>query len=212
MSRTFVRGRVVLQSWVGWGRSTTGGRWGALASGAAQRLLVRDVLLRDGSTLRLQAPAPADFGDMKAFYDGLSPESRYFRFHGYGRTDAAARAEAEASGVDRLALLGRHDGRVVAVASYDGLREPGAAKAAFAVADDAVQRHQIGTRMLEQLAAVGAERGIRRLRRGGSAGQVSRCWGCSRMQAWPCGAGGSFRRADCIAGYRADGGGAGADR
>ncbi len=132
----------------------------ASESGGA-RLLVRDVLLRDGSTLRLQAPAPADFGDIKAFYDGLSPESRYFRFHGYGRTDAAARAEAEASGVDRLALLGRHDGRVVAVASYDGLREPGAAEVSFAVAD-ALQRHGIGTRMLEQLAAVGAERGIHR--------------------------------------------------
>jgi hypothetical protein len=41
---------------------------------------------------------------------GLSPESRYFRFHGYGRTDAAARAEAEASGVDRLALIGAERG------------------------------------------------------------------------------------------------------
>ena len=132
-----------------------------LASEGGARLLVRDVLLRDGSTLRLQAPVPSDFGDIKAFYDGLSPESRYFRFHGYGRTDAAARAEAEASGVDRLALLGRYDGRVVAVAGYDGLREPGAAEVSFAVAD-ALQRHGIGTRMLEQLAAIGAERGIRR--------------------------------------------------
>ena len=42
------------------------------------RLLVRDVLLRDGATLRLQAPVPSDFGDIRAFYDGLSPESRYF--------------------------------------------------------------------------------------------------------------------------------------
>jgi hypothetical protein len=70
-----------------------------LASEGGPRLLVRDVLLRDGLTLRLRAPVSSDFGDIKAFYDGLSPESRYFRFHGYGRTDAAARAEAEASGV-----------------------------------------------------------------------------------------------------------------
>ena len=47
------------------------------------------------------------------------------------------------------------------MASYDGLREPGAAEVSFAVADD-LQRHGIGTRMLEQLAAVGAERGIHR--------------------------------------------------
>ena len=32
--------------------------------------LVRDVLLRDGSTLRLQAPTPVDLDDIKAFYDG----------------------------------------------------------------------------------------------------------------------------------------------
>jgi hypothetical protein len=38
--------------------------------------LVRDVLLRDGSTLRLQAPTPGDFDDIKEFYDGLSQESR----------------------------------------------------------------------------------------------------------------------------------------
>ena len=59
------------------------------------------MLLRDGSTLRLQAPAPADFDDIKEFFDGLSPESRYMRFHGSGRTDLAARAAAEA-----VALIG----------------------------------------------------------------------------------------------------------
>jgi acyl-CoA synthetase (NDP forming)/GNAT superfamily N-acetyltransferase len=123
--------------------------------------LVRDVLLRDGSTLRLQSPTSVDFGDIKAFYDGLSPDSRYLRFHGFGRTDTVARANAEASGVDRLALIGRHDGRVVAAASYDGLREPGVAEVAFAVADDD-QRRGIGMRMLEQLAAIAADRGIHR--------------------------------------------------
>jgi len=125
------------------------------------RSLVRDVLLRDGSTLRLQAPTPVDFEDIKAFYDGLSPESRYLRFHGFGRTDAVARAEAQASSVDRLALIGRRDDRVVAVAGYNGLREPGVAEVAFAVADDE-QHRGIGMRMLEQLAAIAADRGIHR--------------------------------------------------
>src|SRR5450755_4263580 len=126
-----------------------------------QKPLVRDVLLRDGSTLRLAAPTPTDFEDIKAFYDGLSPQSRYFRFHGLGRTDMVARADAEASGVDRLALIGRRDGRVVAAACYAGLREPGVAEVAFAVADDE-QRRGIGMRMLEQLAALAADRGIHR--------------------------------------------------
>jgi acyl-CoA synthetase (NDP forming)/GNAT superfamily N-acetyltransferase len=123
--------------------------------------LVRDVLLRDGSTARLQATTPDDFDDIKVFYDGLSQESRYFRFHGFGRTDTVARAEAEATGVDRLALISRHDGGVVAVASYAGLREPGVAEVAFAVADDDQQRG-IGMRMLEQLAEIAADRGIHR--------------------------------------------------
>ena len=132
-----------------------------VASASEPRPLVRDVLLRDGWTLRLQATTPLDYEDIKAFYDGLSQESRYLRFHGSGRTDIAARADAEASGVDRLALIGRHDGRVVAVAGYEGLREPGVAEAAFAVADDD-QRRGIGMRMVEQLAAIAASRGIRR--------------------------------------------------
>ena len=50
---------------------------------------------------------------------------------------------------------------VVAVAGFDGLREPRAAEVAFAVADD-FQRRGAGTRMLEQLAAIAADRGITR--------------------------------------------------
>ena len=122
---------------------------------------MRDVLLRDGSTLRLQAPTPDDFEDIKVFYEGLSTQSRYFRFHGFGRIDTVARATADAGGVERFSLIGRHGGRVVAACNYEGLREPGVAEVAFAVADDDQQRG-IGTRMLEQLAAIAADRGIRR--------------------------------------------------
>ena len=131
------------------------------AAAPEPRRLVRDVLLRDGWTLRLQTPAPVDYEDIKAFYDGLSPDSRYLRFHGFGRTDTVARADAEATGVDRMVLIGRHDGRVVAVAGYDGLLEPGVAEVAFAVADGD-QGRGIGMRMLEQLAEIAAGRGIRR--------------------------------------------------
>ena len=80
--------------------------------------LVRDVLLCDGSTLRLRAPGPEDLDDLKAFYERLLPESRYLRFHGFGRTDAAAADYANADGVDRVAVIGRHGDRVVAAAGY----------------------------------------------------------------------------------------------
>ena len=121
--------------------------------------LIRDVLLRDGSTLRLRAPVPDDFEAIKAFYDALSQESRYMRFHGFGRTDVAARQYAEADGADRVALVGRHGDRIVAAAGYDRLHEPGAAEVAFAVADDFHGRGT-ATRMLEQLADIAAERAI----------------------------------------------------
>jgi acetate---CoA ligase (ADP-forming) len=132
-----------------------------VASAGEPERLVRDVLLRDGSTLRLQAPTRDDFDDIKEFFDGLSGETRLMPFHGYARTDIAARAAAEAGGVDRVSLIARHDGRVVAVAGFDGLREPGAAEVTFTVADD-FQRRGAATRMLEQLAEIAAERGITR--------------------------------------------------
>ena len=78
-----------------------------------------------------------------------------------GRTDIVARRAVESSGIDRGSLIARHEGRVIAACSYEGLREPGVAEIALAVAD-AEQRRGIGTRMLEQLAAIGAERGLRR--------------------------------------------------
>jgi acyl-CoA synthetase (NDP forming)/RimJ/RimL family protein N-acetyltransferase len=128
---------------------------------AEGRQLVRDVLLLDGSTLRLRAPTPEDHDDIVAFYDGLSPESRYLRFHGFARSDLAAKALIEASGHDRVGLIGRQGGRIVAAAQYDVLREPGVAEVAFTVADD-FRRRGTATRMLEQLAQIAAEQGIRR--------------------------------------------------
>src|SRR4051794_4332903 len=123
--------------------------------------LVRDVILRDGSALRLRSPRPDDEAAIKVFFDALAPESRYTRFHGAGRTDTVSRDYAQADGDTRVALIARLGDRVVAVAGYDRLNEPGVAEVAFAVADD-MQGRGLATRMLEQLAEVGAERGVRR--------------------------------------------------
>ena len=48
----------------------------------AETQVVRDVILRSGATLRLRAPTDADADAVLAFVARLSPESRYFRFHG----------------------------------------------------------------------------------------------------------------------------------
>jgi acetate---CoA ligase (ADP-forming) len=119
------------------------------------------VILRDGAALRLRSPQPDDEDDIKAFFDGLEPESRYLRFHGVGRTDLVARDYAQADGDTRVALLARIGDRVVAVAGYHRLNEPAAAEVAFAVADE-MQGRGLATRMLEQLAEVAAQRGITR--------------------------------------------------
>jgi acetate---CoA ligase (ADP-forming) len=123
--------------------------------------IVRDVILRDGSALRLRSPQPEDEPAIKAFFDALAPESRYMRFHGAGRTDLVSHDYAHADGDSRVSLIARLGERVVAVAGYDRLNEPGVAEVAFAVADDQ-QRRGLATRMLEQLAEVAAERGIHR--------------------------------------------------
>jgi GNAT superfamily N-acetyltransferase len=75
------------------------------------------------------------------------------RFHGMAHTDVVARDYAAADGDARVVLLAHLDGRVVAVAGYDRLREPSAAEVAFAVADE-MHGRGLATRMLEQLAEV----------------------------------------------------------
>lgn len=123
--------------------------------------LVRDVILRDGSVLRLRAPEAADEPAIKGFFDRLDPESRYLRFHGHVRSDRVAAHYAAADGSSRVALLAHREGEIVAVAGYERLRELGAAEVAFAVLASE-QGRGLGTRMLEQLAAHAAAHGIDR--------------------------------------------------
>ena len=121
-----------------------------------------DVILRDGTTLRLRAPGPDDADALLEFFRGLSRESLYRRFHGFPElgprlVEPLTTADAQEAG----ALVGFIDTRIVAVANFARLRDPKAAEVAFAVADD-YQRRGIGTRLLEQLAARAGELGVER--------------------------------------------------
>src|SRR5512133_1121061 len=126
-----------------------------------------DVILRDGSTLRLRAPVRDDGDDLAAFFGGLSERSLYLRFHGVRTVDEKLVAHfLEPDWRERGVLIGtlagaEGDQRIVAVGEYIRLRNPAAAEAAFAVADE-LQGHGIGTRLLERLAALAAEQGIER--------------------------------------------------
>ncbi len=126
----------------------------------------RDVILRDGTTLRLRPPTSADEDAVLAFFSALSPRSLFLRFHGLPAIDPRlVRSFLDPDWRERGALVGTHvsEGgeRIVALASYARLRAPTAAEAAFAVADD-FQERGVGTRMLEQLAARAADMGIER--------------------------------------------------
>jgi len=126
-----------------------------------------DVILRDGSTLRLRAPVQDDAGALAAFFTGLSERSFYQRFHGSRAVDDELLEHfLDPDWDDRGVLVGTvagagGDERIVAVGEYDRLRDPSAAEAAFAVADER-QGHGIGTRLLERLAALAAEQGVER--------------------------------------------------
>jgi len=119
-----------------------------------------DVVLRDGSTMRLRAPRPDDAAALLAFFDSLSDESLYLRFHGHPSVDARLVDPVLAPDwFERGALVGASESRIVAVANYVRLRDVRAAEVAFAVADD-FQGRGVGTRLLEQLAAAASGVGI----------------------------------------------------
>jgi acetyl coenzyme A synthetase (ADP forming)-like protein len=119
-----------------------------------------DVILREGSTLRLRAPVAEDAEALVQFFSGLSEHSRYLRFHGFPALGPSlVEPVLEPDWQDRGALVGSLEGRIVAVANWVRLRDPRAAEVAFAVGDD-FQGHGIGTRLLEQLAARAAQAGI----------------------------------------------------
>ena len=119
-----------------------------------------DVILRDGSTLRLRAPLAEDADALLEFFADLSDRSRYLRFHGFPALGPKlVEPVVDPDWDDRGALIGSLDGRTVALANWVRLRDPRVAEVAFTV-DDRFQRRGIGTRLLEQLAARAAEAGI----------------------------------------------------
>jgi acetyl coenzyme A synthetase (ADP forming)-like protein len=125
-----------------------------------------DVILRDGSTLRLRPPREDDRAPLVRFFENLSQRSLYLRFHGYPTVDERlVEPVLEPDWLERGAFLGSvseaGEELIVAIANYVRLRDLRSAEIAFTVAD-AYQGRGIATRMLEQLARIAADRGIER--------------------------------------------------
>ncbi len=125
-----------------------------------------DVVLRDGGGVRIRPIRPDDGDLVKAFFERLGPESRYYRFFQVKHTLEPEELEhfTNVDYDDRMALVALHEGEMVAVGRYD--RERGhtdRAEVAFAVVDDQ-QGRGLGTRLLELLTNYARSHGIRGFR------------------------------------------------
>ena len=121
-----------------------------------------DVLLSDGRTAHLRPISPEDGPALIAFYEGVSEQSRYFRF--FSAHPRLTQSDVERFTVvdydDRVALVVTLGDAIIAVAGYD-VTHPKQAEVAFLVQD----RHQgrgIGQLLLEHLAQAAREHGVER--------------------------------------------------
>lgn len=122
-----------------------------------------DVVLRDGSTVKVRPLRPEDEQRLLDFFRSLSEESRWLRFFTIIK-DKLLAAEAHREAIvdyvrtfGLIALTGGEE-RVVGHALYSAIGDDHA-DAAFAVADD-YQGRGLGTMLVGQLAQVAAANGI----------------------------------------------------
>ncbi|WP_049578351.1 GNAT family N-acetyltransferase, partial [Streptomyces sp. SBT349] len=129
-----------------------------------------DVVLRDGGTAHIRPITPADGDRLVSFYERVSDESKYYRFFApYPRlSDRDVHRFTHHDYVDRVGLAATVGDAFLATVRYDRVDEHGAAatgsadraEVAFLV-EDAHQGRGLASALLEHIAAVARERGIR---------------------------------------------------
>ena len=120
-----------------------------------------DVVLRDGSTVRIRVMRPADEAGLCALLSSLSDESRWLRFYcSQNSTAIAAEAHREANLDEAFGLVAcsGDEERVVGHAFYVAVSEQ-RAEVAFTIAND-FQGRGLGSILLGQLAQVASANGI----------------------------------------------------
>jgi acyl-CoA synthetase (NDP forming)/RimJ/RimL family protein N-acetyltransferase len=130
-----------------------------------------DVVLRDGGTARIRPITTDDAERLVSFYEQVSDESKYYRFFApYPRlSDRDVHRFTHHDYVDRVGLAVTVGGEFIATVRYDRIDERGRpasapadqAEVAFLV-QDAHQGRGVASALLEHIAAVARERGIRR--------------------------------------------------
>ena len=120
-----------------------------------------DVVLRDGSTVRIRVMRPSDEAGLCDLISSLSEESRWLRFYcNQNRAAIAAEAHREAN-LDQafgLVAVSGEEERVVGHAFYVAVKER-RAEVAFTIAND-FQGRGLGSILLGQLAQVASANGI----------------------------------------------------
>ncbi|MFF0889216.1 GNAT family N-acetyltransferase [Streptomyces sp. NPDC003456] len=130
-----------------------------------------DVVLRDGGTARVRPITVDDADRLVSFYEQVSDESKYYRFFApYPRLSAKdVHRFTHHDFVDRVGLAATVGGEFIATVRYDRIGADGTpasapadeAEVAFLV-QDAHQGRGVASALLEHIAAVARERGIRR--------------------------------------------------
>jgi acetyl coenzyme A synthetase (ADP forming)-like protein len=120
-----------------------------------------DVVLRDGSTLRLRPVRPDDADGLRALHDRLSAASLRFRFFSVRRdSDDEVSRLLRADHDNEFTLVAESAHHLVGVATYSrSHHQPSRAEVAFAIADP-LQGRGIGTRMLDSLASIARDHRI----------------------------------------------------
>ncbi len=119
-----------------------------------------DVVLADGGVARLRPIVPDDASRLIAFYERVSPESKYLRFFApYPRLSARdVKRFTEVDYVDRVAFILTLGDEMIGVGRFDRT-ENDQAEVAFLI-EDAHQGRGIAQLLLEHLAEAARERGI----------------------------------------------------
>jgi acyl-CoA synthetase (NDP forming)/RimJ/RimL family protein N-acetyltransferase len=130
-----------------------------------------DVVLRDGGTARIRPITAEDADRLVSFYEQVSDESKYYRFFApYPRLSAKdVHRFTHHDQVDRVGLAATVSGEFIATVRFDRIDSRGMsasapadqAEVAFLV-QDAHQGRGVASTLLEHIAAVARERGIRR--------------------------------------------------
>ena len=121
-----------------------------------------DVVLRDGSMAHVRPIRPEDADGVRRFHAGQSAESIYLRFFAPLKqlSDRDVRRFTEVDYHQRVALVATVHDEIMGIARYDCI-DATTAEVAFNISD-AYQGRGVGSMLLEHLAAIAQEEGVRR--------------------------------------------------